>query len=335
MSYDEGLIPLFSSVQFGQNGYPGQSNPWAQWQYQSAFATSMPGTGQYGKQYSPGGATGPALAQAQPGTWPPDYPPGVLGTMQSSQYELSYMLEPGVVPAQRATFGLQVPPYVTQEAQMNPMMHMRSARRGAQLRGGNYPSVEPKLPPPICSAGQMLVQTSPGNYLCVPSYRGACPPGTTRDGSHEGMPVCRHAPTRATHHRGGRFKKAVQQRLAAPTAPRHELCRQVCAHHGKGIEFHRCYQECMSPLRNNPGGRLAAAATTRGKRCGAGSPCPPGMVCINGKCVLSARLSAGAKPVRRKKKRRRNPEQRRFANQVGTAVASTLIAHAVKNALFP
>lgn len=190
MRYDEGLIPLFSAVQYGQ-AQDGESNAWAQWQYRNAFTTQMPGTGQYGRQYSQGGGVGPALSPRQPGTWPIDYPPGVLGTMSSSVQELSYMLEPGVVQAQSRAYGYQIPPLIPrQETQMNPYMQMRSARRGAQLRGGSYPAI-PKLPPPVCGYGQQLVQTSPGVYACVPAYEGACPGNYQHAGFHGGMPVCR------------------------------------------------------------------------------------------------------------------------------------------------
>lgn len=37
------------------------------------------------------------------------------------------------------------------------------------------------------------------------------------------------------------------------------MCRQLCQHHGKGIAFHKCYQECMGPSRSQPGGTRAGA----------------------------------------------------------------------------
>lgn len=285
--YDEGLIPLSTSIQYGANGFPGESNPWAQWQYQNAFTTQAYGTGQYGKQYSPGGAVGPRLSPRQPGTGPPLYPPGVVGTMQSSPQELSYLLEPGVVPRQSQVFGFQIPkliPAPGQEArQMNSlMMQMRSARRGAEIRGGSFPTPMamgpgPQLPPPICSYGEQLVQTAPGQYQCTGPYEGACPGGMHHNGFYGGMPVCEAMPGHQEHPSGrasgagdhpGRGTRALNPIGVAPPKPTHEACRLVCDHL-KGIKFHKCYQECMGTIRSKPGGvgrpsrikrRLASAA---------------------------------------------------------------------------
>lgn len=46
-----------------------------------------------------------------------------------------------------------------------------------------------------------------------------------------------------------------------------EACRLVCAHHGIGIEFHKCYQECMGIFRSRPGdgrrGRIRSSSRRR------------------------------------------------------------------------
>lgn len=250
MAYDEGLVPLFTSVQFGRNGFPGESNPWAQWQYMSAFATQVHGTGQYGKQYSPAGAVGPALSARQPGTWPPNFPPGVVGTMQTSAQEASYMLEPGVVPRLTQLYGLQVPQMVP--ATGEPLRYQnRSTQRGAMLRRGSYPNqaeitmpdntrapaMRPQIPAAPAASFNPSVETQ---RVCAFNER-------------LGVTVCRHV-------RKGGSTMAVSVRQKAPGGTK--ICKDghCCSPRGPSGLVH-----CIRELWGQPGREGNPSRYTREK----------------------------------------------------------------------
>jgi hypothetical protein len=138
----------------------------------------MYGTGQYGLQYSPSNPGSPGLPMRQPGTWMPNFPPGIVGTMQSgSPAELSYMQDPSLIPQLSQLYGVQVPTLTSNPEK--PMLTGRFAARGAALRSGRYPMDPPpdRLPPPMCGPNEQRVYLGQGTYRCVPPYEGPCPPG--------------------------------------------------------------------------------------------------------------------------------------------------------------
>lgn len=258
MPYDEALIPLFTSVQRGQPWQPGESNPWAAWPYQQTFATAMYGTGQYGFQYSPGASSSPSLPMRQPGTWPLHFPPGVLGTMQSSIAELSYMQDPSLVPRLSQLYGVQVPQLLPAASPQLPEQNMQpnfAARRATVLRSGAFPVHRPipppppkekpkgppppdRLPPPMCGPGQRILQTAPGVWRCVPFYQGDCPPGYEVVGYANGAYVCRFKagqirnPWVAARTRRPPVVAPTRAVAAIPVSPQDkwDACYQRCQH---------------------------------------------------------------------------------------------------------
>lgn len=131
------------------------------------------------------------------------------------------------------------------------------------------------------------------------------------------------------------------------------VCRELCKHHGVGIAFHTCYQDCMGPTLSKPGaGTLTARrrtprrTTLTGRRLTprgncystSASACKPGfanygydkdgnLICCSGRAgplVLNPSGSESAKPslVRRILRMTSSKKRRRRARAIARAARS-------------